>query len=140
MNALYGNPADPNEAGSGGSAYNNNRSNLGGNGGGLARIKAGAINLNGGILADGMSVVSGGGSGGGIRIDAGTLYGSGAISAKGGASTGGYGAGGGGRIAVYYNIMNLPVANVTATGGLSNKGATAAYNGGAGTVELSPVY
>ena len=114
-NAVYGDPTDPNDLGSGGGAdyY------YGGNGGGLARLVVSTLNLDGSILADGGNgTASGaGGSGGGIRLDVGTLSGSGTISAKGGTSTQGYGSGGGGRIAVYFNILSFPSNKITASGG-----------------------
>ena len=79
---------------------------LRGNGGGLIRIVAQTINLDGLILANGAgggTADAGGGSGGGIRIDVGTLAGTGQIRANGQdgkprVNIGG-GGGGGGRVA-----------------------------------------
>ena len=67
VNAVYGDPLNPNEIGSGGGG---NSSYSGGNGGGLIRIKAGTISLDGSIISDGQagSGYGGGGSGGGGRI------------------------------------------------------------------------
>jgi hypothetical protein len=121
-NDIYGDPLEPDELGSGGggrAGYNQ-----GGDGGGLIRISASTIQLNGSIKADGGdgtdgTYYAGGGSGGGIRIHAGSLIGDGSIGAGGGDGGGNFGCGGGGgRIAVYYsNTLSLPPANITATGG-----------------------
>jgi hypothetical protein len=136
VNGAYGDLLNPNEVGSGGGG---DSSNAGGNGGGLVRISAGTVTLQGSILADGGVGYYGSGSGGGIRIEADTLAGSGKIYARGGTSTDIYrngGAGGGGRIAIYYGTMSLPVGNVLAHGGKSYDGGTATRNGGAGTIYL----
>ena len=133
-NPVYGDFRNPNEPGSGGGAVGV----PGGNGGGLIRIVAQTLSLNGAIRANGGLVDIGGsasgGSGGGIRIDVGTISGSGSISANGspgGGTTGGGGSGG--RIAIYYqNAAGFNFANV-GTFGVSGPNAT---NGGAGTVYL----
>jgi len=139
-NAAYGSLSDPKELGSGGGGYTSFNNNYpGGNGGGLVRLAAGSLILNGGILANGSDSQlnwGGAGSGGGIRLDVGSLSGSGSISARGGSCGGNPSAGGGGRIAVYYNTNSLPTANITAWGGKSGNGSTAGSNGGAGTVYL----
>ncbi|HEX8203831.1 MAG TPA: hypothetical protein VF590_25365 [Isosphaeraceae bacterium] len=101
-NAVYGDYADPDEPGSGSGP------NYSSPGGGLARITAGTLQLDGQLLADGpgASGNSGaGGSGGGIAVAVATLRGGGLIRARGGVGgrnpTGGAGgAGGGGRVAV----------------------------------------
>ena len=133
VSAVYGSIMSPNEPGSGGGACCNGYP--GGNGGGLVKIAAGSLTVDGGILADGgngsaSGNASGGGSGGGVFINVSALVGVGAISAKGGGSPLGVGAGGGGRIAIYYNLMTLPTANVIVNGGTSSN---AAFNGGTGT-------
>jgi len=131
VNSVYGDPVNPNEVGSGGGTeYSTYPS---GNGGGLLRIKAGTLQLEGNILADGGSgsTVGGGGSGGGIRIDAGVLSGAGNVFARGGWADNGRGGGGGGRIAIYSETMTLPQANVSASG------AATGHNGAAGTVHFS---
>ena len=71
--------------------------------GGIVRIEAGSITLDGNIIANGDPYHLGSGGGGGIYIDTGVLTGSGSISANGG--DGAY-AGGGGRIAVYYDDIS----------------------------------
>lgn len=128
VNPVYGELPLPNELGSGGGA--NGASEPGGNGGGLVRITATTITLNGAIRADGIAGTAsgGGGSGGGIFIQTNTLSGTGNISANGGNST--QGAGGGGRIAIRYEALTLPRENITALGGQG------AQNGGAGTILL----
>ena len=124
-NAVYGDLRAPNELGSGG--------NGGGKGGGLTRITATEVVLDGAIRADGGNggTTTGAGSGGGIRMDVGTLRGVGVISASGG-STGQYGGGGGGgRIAIYYTDMTgFDRTQITAYGG------TGFGKGGAGTIFL----
>ena len=126
-NAVYGDYADPNDWGSGGGGG----TFVGGVfGGGLVRLKAGTLVLDGGLVSDGAS----GSSGGGIRVDVGVLLGSGYVRAKG--SEGPYnnsGCGGGGRIAVYasdYSAFDL--SRITAPGGSQPNFA----QGGPGTVYL----
>ena len=132
-NAVYGDYANPNDWGSGGGTYYGNSS-----GGGLVRLAAGSLFLDGQVLADGQNQVSwpgyySGGSGGGIYVSVGTLAGAGQIRASGADSLSGSilapaGDGGGGRAAVYaqdYSGFNL--ANITAPGGPT---------GGAGTVYI----
>ena len=115
---VYGNAQNPNELGSGGSIW--------GAGGGLVRISAQSLTVEGSILADGQSC--GGydqpgcaGSGGGILLNARTLSGAGKVTANGGLGKGGWpvgGGGGGGRVAVYApEALSLPNTNITATGG-----------------------
>ncbi len=141
VNVVYGGPLSPMEPGSGGGGYYYNGYQGGGNGGGVVRIKAGSLVLDGSILAEGTSLspgyTAGGGSGGSIWIEAGTLSGVGTISVKGGSVTNGNGgAGGGGRVAIYYDIIDLPTTNITSAGGISGSGGTPSRNGGAGTVHL----
>jgi hypothetical protein len=140
VNAAYGSLVLPNEWGSGGGGYDYS-GNAGGNGGGLVKITTASLSLAGSILADGAGTTyyNGGGSGGGILINAGTLSGSGTIYARGGAasySANYAGSGGGGRIAIYYDSMTLPTANVLASGGKTYDGSNSSRNGGAGTVYL----
>ena len=134
-NPIYGDLRNPNEVGSGGGSFNGADA---GNGGGLIRIVAQSLVLNGAIRANGGPAAGGsaaGGSGGGIRIDVGTLSGVGSISANGSAATlSGGGGGGGGRIAVYYEnvtTFNL-ITQVTAAGGIGS----GAPNGQSGTIHV----
>ncbi|MBI2985707.1 MAG: RHS repeat protein [Deltaproteobacteria bacterium] len=136
-NPIYGDFTNPNDVGSGGAGG----TGPAGNGGGLIRIVAGTLQLDGLVTANGgdaqANTESGGGSGGGIRIDVGTLRGAGAISAnggKGGTNFSGGPGGGGGRVAVYYQtIAGFDLTKITAFGGTRFGSAT---NGGAGTVYL----
>jgi hypothetical protein len=126
-NPLYGGLQNPNEPGSGGGAVGV----PGGNGGGLIRIAATTLILNGTIRANaGVTEVGGsasGGSGGGIRIDAGTISGTGSVSANGSQASQVGGGGGGGRIAIYYQTNSgFNLSNVSAVGG---SGGPAGQNG-----------
>ena len=79
VNAVYGDPSDPDELGSGGGGQNNT-SYVGGNGGGLVKVSACTLTLNGSILSEGgISNYFGVGSGGGILLNVGTLSGAGTI-------------------------------------------------------------
>ena len=137
VNSSYGDMTDPNDLGTGGSGNSGSSGSYGGNGGGFVRLKTGTLALNGSIIADGVggSANYGAGSGGGIRLDVGSLTGSGTIYARGGYSSI-YGSGGGGRIAIYYDSMTLPTANIIASGGKTYDGSYSARNGGAGTICL----
>ena len=86
VNPVYGDFRYPNEVGSGGAYV--------GVGGGLARITAGTLELNGSIMATGTTH---GGSGGGVYLDVGTISGTGLIEAKGAFSSWGGGGGGASR-------------------------------------------
>ena len=113
-NALYGDFRNPNEVGSGGDDYR---------GGGLVRLIATNLILDGSINANGSGSSGtgnyGAGSGGGIYIDVQNLSSSAgenaSITANGGQA---YQAGGGGRIAIYYeNLNNFNFDGVIAAGG-----------------------
>src|SRR5206468_571884 len=111
---------NPSDLGSGGSTYFNSAS-AGGNGGGLVRLTALSLALNGRVVANGTDGFYFGGAGGGVKLDVGTLSGQGSIEAKGGYQAGG------GRIAVLYTTNSgLNLGNADAHG----------YYGGAGTVFL----
>ncbi|MCY2963358.1 MAG: Ig-like domain-containing protein, partial [Planctomycetota bacterium] len=110
---VYGSYLDPAEFGSGGASAA---------GGGLIRIQAGTLQLDGAVKAEGVSVNEGSGSGGGIKITAGVLSGAGRISVNGGSSVAAVaprtGSGGGGRVAVYAgDYSGFSTANITAYGG-----------------------
>jgi Rhs family protein len=125
-NTVYGSLFSPDDLGSGGGAM----FGVGGNGGGLVRITASDITLDGEINANGKRSETGG-SGGGIYINTGTLTGSGKITANG-RDSGGNG-GSGGRIAVYYNdISGFNIANIAADGGTT----FGAGSNGAGTIYM----
>jgi len=141
-NPIYSDFTNPNELGSGGGLYFNNWQVRGGNGGGLAKIQADTITLNGSILANGensQGVSSTSGSGGGINIHVQTLTGTGLIAANGGRYVhyDGFG-GGGGRVAIYYESLD-PTITITAAGGIGKwdwLGERPQYNGGVGTIFL----
>ncbi len=123
-NRIYGDYADPDDWGSGGGRYYP--------GGGLVRVAANSLVLDGQIVADGVGyVASGAGAGGSIYVSVATVQGTGAIRAAGGPSTyTGEGAGGGGRVAVYSrDFGNFDTHRITAPGGNAGTGP-----GGAGTV------
>jgi hypothetical protein len=125
--APYGDYADPNDWGSGSGP------NSGGIGGGLVRITAGALTLDGQLLANGGTLGGSSGSGGGIYVAVTTLSGTGQITAAGGGTnlTAGYCGGGGGRVAIYAaDFTGFNLAAIAAPGGT----AAAGYLGGPGTV------
>jgi RHS repeat-associated protein len=133
-NSLYGTAQDPKDPGSGGATI----FRTAGNGGGVIKVAAQSLTLNGGIRASGGSGIgdsfAAGGSGGSIRIDVGTLTGAGQIAARGGNGLPSSGGGGGGRIAIYYSNatgFNLGT-QVLVTGGTGN----GAPNGQNGTIHL----
>ena len=134
-NPVYGDFRNPNEVGSGGGGF---QGAAAGNGGGLVRIVAQSIVLDGSIRADGGSATnfSAGGSGGGIRLDAGSLSGIGSVSANGSPASplAGGGGGGGGRIAIYY--QSAPTFNSTNVSAFGATFTGSSINGGAGTVYL----
>ncbi|MEQ1731071.1 MAG: Ig-like domain-containing protein, partial [Vicinamibacterales bacterium] len=116
-NAVYGDFKNPNELGTGGAARFAN-GDLGGNGGGLLRLKANRLVLNGELRANGQSG-NWGGSGGGIRVETTELSGTGLANAEGGYYSGG------GRIAFFYTTnLGFNLSRLTAGNG----------NAGAGTV------
>ena len=119
----YSNPMEPGAGGAGADAYQERA------GGGLARISAATVILDGSILALGGDGGGGGaGSGGGIYLDADTISGGGSIQADGGSSFDD-GAGGGGRVAIYYDTLaGFDLDNVEALGGQSG------IDGGGGSV------
>jgi RHS repeat-associated protein len=130
-NVVYGDYADPTDWGSGGWCCS-----LGGAGGGLVRLTAGTLALDGEIVADGTAVRDqygngpyGAGSGGGIYVSVATLQGTGSIQASGASAA--VAGGGGGRIAVYAGDWSkFDVTKIQALGGLGSP------SGGAGTVYL----
>jgi RHS repeat-associated protein len=126
-NRVYGDYRDPNHLGSGAS--------LGSSGGGLVRISARTLTLDGAIRADSFSWGRNyaAGSGGGIRLDVATISGSGLITANGGAGDWDGGGGGGGRVAIYASAANtFPVGNIQAYGGYQSR----SQQGGAGSIFL----
>ncbi len=123
--STYGSVTRPREAGAGSYEY---LGTWGGPGGGVVRIEAGSIVLEGAIHADGEGY-SRGGAGGSVWLTVdGAITGDGQVTARGAGSLGG----GGGAIAVEYgSVFGQVLGNLKATGGGS--GSTV---GGAGTVYL----
>lgn len=136
VNPVYGNLMNPSEPGSGGGGGGGDAVTLqpGGNGGGVIKLTAPSLALNGSIVADGAESGSGAGSGGSIRLDVPIITGTGFVLSRGG--NGGTSGAGGGRIAIYATSNALPAANISANGGKGGDGTSPAFNGGAGTVYL----
>jgi hypothetical protein len=135
--APYDSITQPEMPGSGG------YSGGGSHGGGVIKISASAMTVDGKISANGLLAnQTGGGAGGSLWLDTNTLGGSGAISANGGnfATVNidvGFG-GGGGRVALYYTQIDsgFNQDQIYAKGGYSSA-ADAYRNGGAGTIYLA---
>ncbi|MDD5705178.1 MAG: hypothetical protein PHR35_04590, partial [Kiritimatiellae bacterium] len=129
VNPVYGDFRNPNELGSGGASGNSY-------GGGLVRLSARELVVDGAIRADGAAGGSSapGGSGGGIYIEADRISGVGVVTVNGG--NGGssvYGGGGGGRIAIHYGeVSGMVLTNQVWAMGGSNGSSSA------GTVYLRP--
>ncbi|MCK5058547.1 MAG: carboxypeptidase regulatory-like domain-containing protein, partial [Candidatus Aminicenantes bacterium] len=141
VNEIYGSIYEPSDPGSGGGGQLSNRQ--GGNGGGVLKIEALELTIDGSINSNGDDVVNyaGGGSGGSILIRVNTLIGSGWVTANGGSFTvlNSYArAGGGGRIAIYCtNAGEFDLSRITAYGGTCSGGSLdSTRNGSAGTVYL----
>lgn len=94
----YGHFSKPVTAGSGGGLLNDPTSNSG-RGGGVVRLEAQSLVLNGLITANGGSRSNGSGAGGSVWLSSTVYSGTGRISANGGPYS--RGAGGGGRVALY---------------------------------------
>jgi len=123
VNPVYGDYANPNDWGSG---------SVDVSGGGLVRLTATTLILDGQILADGSGGCLGGGAGGGILISVTNIQGQGTIKAEGGTAGcfGNSNGGGGGRVALYAgDFAGFNLNHLTAPGG--GNGFTP---GGAGTV------
>jgi large repetitive protein len=130
----YGNYAMPSDCGAG-SGTDTCQNFCGGSpGGGLIRLVANSLSLDGQILADGANGNKGG-AGGSIWINVSNVSGQGTIRAKGGhVDVPSYRqlGGGGGRIALYAkDFSQFNTNSVNAGGGYSDNGS-----GGAGTVYL----
>jgi Calx-beta domain len=138
-NSVYGDFTNPAQVGSGGPA----RDQYGNAGGGLIRILAGTLTLNGALWANGHDQSNGGtssfcgGSGGGIKIICNNFTGTGTIKAEG--SNLYSSPGGGGRIAIYYQTGTADETKISAAGGFygdRNAPTTEFRIGGAGSVYL----
>jgi RHS repeat-associated protein len=122
--SAYDDYSNPQDWGSGGGT---------GSGGGLVRITAQSLTLDGDILANGSGAGNqqGAGAGGGVYVSVATIQGAGVIQVVGGPGGDFAGrGGGGGRIAVYSkDFTSFDLTKITAGGGQGG-----AANGGAGTV------
>lgn len=143
INSAYGDYRDPNEPGSGAGSWNFldgfSCPCPAGNGGGLIRVSATDILVDGSIRTEGGSTTyfGGGGSGGAINITTSVLRGAGSISAIGGSQSGSAdgGGGGGGRVAVQYDdASGFDITHITAAG--ARGGPVGNTPGGAGTIYL----
>jgi len=115
-------------------------------GGGVLKISAPAIIVNGVIAADGQSLTAaqtspyGSGAGGSVLIETGTISGSGTIRANGGdVANSNQGAGAGGRIAIYYDLYgdgSIPIADGLALEAQAGSAPVIDNCGGAGTIFL----
>ncbi|MBN1268516.1 MAG: hypothetical protein JXB04_02930 [Kiritimatiellae bacterium] len=128
---VYGSALHPSLPGGGSGAGGS----FGGAGGGLVRLTAGTLTLDGAIVANGENAgganAGGAGAGGGIFVDAGSLSGGGSVSAIGGAGLYCSGRGGGGRIAIYYGN-----GTGSCTNNLSAAGGSGSAAGSPGTIHL----
>jgi hypothetical protein len=131
LGATYGSAVNPNAPGSAGAMSGTGSCSLCKSGGGVARIAATRIVVDGKILANG-EAADGAGAGGSIRVDADVIEGAGEIHADGGIGVSGA-SGGGGRIALYYGTLSIPQAKITALAPQSNAVSTV---GAPGTVYL----
>ena len=118
--------------------------NTGSAGGGVVRIVANTIELEGRIAANGANppnANSGGGAGGSVYVEATTLKGTGWMTASGGGGTGsGQAGGGGGRIAVYFNDMSeFDAEHLVSAGGTSGPSEAVAGDGTVHIGERVPV-
>ncbi len=120
---VYDSVYDPRLAGGGGSWLNNG--DLTGAGGGVVRIEAGEVVLDGQILAQGREVCGSPGAGGTVSIVTGTMSGTGLIDASGGIRpcSSGLNPGGGGRVAIVTGVWNGfdPLTQVKAWGGRTHQ-------------------
>jgi hypothetical protein len=123
--AIYGSVAEPSDAGAGGGECVGGgcAGGAGGAGGGIIRLTAHRLLIDGGLEANGEYGYggedgggSGGGAGGSIRIAAATLEGSGWLTAGGAEGARPGGAGGGGRIAILADASSFTLGWTKCTG------------------------
>ena len=125
--STFGSVYRPQEAGGGGNEWPNP-------GGGIARIKAHTVRLDGQILALGVRHYRGG-AGGSVWISTTKITGAGSIDASG-ATSEQYGAGGGGAVAVEYTDPTSFVPTIRNSGGRDDCGSCTARHGGAGSTYI----
>ena len=120
---------------------NSSSGGAGGKGGGIIKITASTLLLEGSLECNGgnaaASTGAGGGSGGSLYIDVShTFNGGGKLTSNGGKGDGKGGSGSGGRVAVHVSATRLFYGKIDACGGIrSSAGST----GGPGTVYLSDI-
>ncbi|MFL6246089.1 MAG: Ig-like domain-containing protein [Thermoanaerobaculia bacterium] len=127
----FGSVYRPREAG-GGSQGN---SDEGRSGGGVVRIKAATLIVDGDIKANGLgggSSIARGAAGGSVWITAGRVTGTGSIEANGGSGV--YGGGAGGSIAVEYTNATSTLPPLTVYPNATSRGDST--NGGGGTIYI----
>jgi len=124
---VFGSVHAPSEAGGGGNPGN-------GRGGGVIRLRASSLSVDGAVRADGQNLGAsgeGGGAGGSVWITAVRIEGSGTISANGGDACE---AGGGGALSVEYTDTASRMPVLSARAGVAGCGGRI---GGAGTVRVA---
>lgn len=133
--ATYDTSTSPLFPGGGGGGYRQQYVGdlAGGTGGGVVRIVAGVLALDGTLAADGEggqycpdATPPGGGAGGSIVVTTGSVTGTGSIFARGGTAGGVLGAGGGG------GLVRLTVGQLSPSILVSVAGGTGLFAGGAG--------
>ncbi len=133
---VYDSISNPTLPGGGGGAQSS--SYTGHTGGGVIRITAANIAVNGAIGSDGQYSTAntrGGGAGGSVYLNvSGTLSGTGDITANGTKSVNNYTGGGGGRIALLYNSYTY--SGILAAYGGDSNGSN--EDGAAGTIYKKP--
>src|SRR5690554_1067841 len=134
-NASYGSTTTPYTLGT---ASRSTADTYIGNGGGVLKLTANKLQLNGYLRANGTSYGSYGAAGGSIWVDANQLLGAGKIQANAGAPSGNAYTGGGGYVAVYANdLSEFNISQIEATNGLAAGDKRAVgYVGGVGTVHI----
>jgi len=135
-NLVYGSAIDLEYPGSGGGCGSSTVG--GGRGGGLLRLRAAVLEVQGSVLANGGATSSGGGgSGGAIKIAVNQVEGTGAIRANGGAASATSGGGGGGGRIRIDQAMGMFMGVVETLGGVAPSGRSGA-NGAVSVVTTPP--
>jgi hypothetical protein len=141
----YGSFSNPTDFGSGGGeGYASDQGGniygiRGGNGGGVIRMRAQVIRVDGLVAADGVTGDDGSdaGAGGSVNLGCTIFSGAGTIRANGDGINGIGVGGGGGRVAITFDDMGPFAGQITAFGGRTQTNTCCiAQNGGAGTVYL----
>ncbi|HVS32818.1 MAG TPA: Ig-like domain-containing protein [Thermoanaerobaculia bacterium] len=113
----YGSLFDPDTPGGAGATRSSACAPCGA-GGGVVRLRATKLVLDGQVLVNGVATAfTGSGAGGSIRVDASSFSGAGLMRADGTGRSDFEGAGGGGRIAIYSESMTFDRSRISAAGG-----------------------